>query len=220
MSNRTIGIDDTLLDYLLREGVRELPVQRELREATARLPQAGMQVAPEEAALLAMLVRLTGARRVIEVGTFTGYSALAMALAMPEDGRLVACDRSREWTDMAQRYWESAGVDGRIELRLGAAATTLDELLAEGGARRHDLVFIDADKSGYSGYYEQALRLLRPGGLVVVDNTLWHGRVVDPARRDEDTRAIRAFNRRLHEDERIDLCLVPVADGVTLARKR
>ncbi len=220
MSNRTIGMPDDLLEYLLSEGVRENDIQRALRAETARLPQSGMQIAPEEGALLAMLVRLTGARRVVEIGTFTGYSALTMALAMPADGVLIACDHSHEWTEVGQRYWRQAGVDELIDLRIGEAVDTLDALLDDGGARQYDFVFIDADKSGYPNYYERALKLLRPGGLVAVDNTLWHGRVSDPSQQDEDTRAIRAFNRTLRDDARIDLCLVPVADGVTLARKR
>lgn len=220
MSNRTIGMSDDLLAYLLSEGVRENDIQRALRAETARLPQSGMQIAPEEGALLAMLVRLTSARRVVEIGTFTGYSALTMALAMPADGVLVACDHSREWTDVGQRYWRQAGVDELIDLRIGEAVDTLDALLDAGGARQYDFVFIDADKSGYPDYYERALKLLRPGGLAAVDNTLWHGRVSDPTQQDEDTRAIRAFNRSLRDDARIDLCLLPVADGVTLARKR
>ncbi|WP_440997830.1 class I SAM-dependent methyltransferase [Arhodomonas sp. SL1] len=220
MSNRTIGIDPRLLDYLISEGVRENAVQRTLREDTAGMPYAGMQIAPEEGALLAMLVRLTGASRIIEVGTFTGYSALTMALALPEHGRLIACDNNREWTDMARRYWEAAGVGERIELRLGEARDTLDGLLEEGDAGGFDLMFIDADKQGYPDYYERGLALLRPGGLVAVDNTLWHGRVVDPDAQDEATQAIRAFNHSLRDDERVDLCLVPVADGLTLARKR
>lgn len=220
MSNRTLELPDALLDYLLAEGVRESDVQRRLRAETATLPEAGMQIAPEEGALLAMLVRITGARRVLEVGTFTGYSSLTMALALPADGRLVACDVSDRWTRVARRYWQEGGVAERIELRLGDAAQTLDALLSEGGRGTFDLCFIDADKTGYAAYYERSLQLLRTGGLVAVDNTLWHGRVADPGARDDDTVAIRRFNRALRDDQRVDLCLVPVADGVTLARKR
>lgn len=219
MSNRTLPLSPDLQDYLLTECLRDTELDRELREETARLPQAGMQVAPEEAQFLAMLVRLLGARRVIEVGTFTGYSTLAMARALPADGRLVACDLSTEWTAIGRRYWERAGVAERIDLRLGLAADTLAEL-AQTEAGRFDLVFIDADKTGYADYYQLALGLLRSGGLIAVDNTLWHGRVADPGAQDADTVAIRAFNRRLRDDDRVDVCLVPVADGVTLARKR
>jgi len=220
MSNRTLELPDALLDYLLAEGVREPELLRRLREETAALPQSGMQIAPEEGALLAMLVRLTGARRILEIGTFTGYSSLTMLLAMPADGQLVACDASAQWTGIARRYWQDAGVADRVDLRLADARQSLDELLAEGAGGTFDLCFIDADKTGYSAYYERALQLVRPGGLIAVDNTLWHGRVADAAAGDEDTVAIRRFNRALRGDERIDLCLVPVADGLTLARRR
>ena len=220
MSNRTIGLAEGLHTYVLAQGVRESAVQQRLREETARLPQAGMQITPEEGALLAMLVRLLGAERSIEIGTFTGYSALTMALALPPSGRLIACDISEEWTAIARRYWREAGVAERIDLRLAEAMHTLDTLLAEGRHDAFDLAFIDADKTGYSGYYERLLALLRPGGLIAVDNTLWHGRVADRTAQDEDTRAIQAFNRALRNDDRIDLCLLPIADGVTLARKR
>lgn len=220
MSNRSIGLDDALYGYLLDASLREPPVLAELREETAALPEANMQIAPEQGQFMALLARLIGARQVLEIGTFTGYSALALALSLPEDGRLVACDRSREWTDIARRYWQRAGVADRIDLRLGPAAETLTGLIEQGDAGRFDLAFIDADKGGYSSYFESCLTLLRPGGLILVDNTLWDGKVVDPDDPDPDTAAIRRFNRQLHEDERIDLSLVPIADGVTLARKR
>jgi predicted O-methyltransferase YrrM len=220
MSNRSIGLSEALHDYLLAEGVRETPLQRRLREETATLPSSNMQIAPEEGALLAMLVKLTGTRRAIEIGTFTGYSALAMALALPEDGQLIACDVNTRWTQIATRYWEEAGVADRIDLRIAPAADTLDRLIETGERGCFDLVFIDADKSAYERYYDRAIELLRPGGLVAVDNTLWNGRVIDPDASDNDTAAIRAFNHRLRTDERVDLCLLPVADGVTLARKR
>jgi predicted O-methyltransferase YrrM len=169
---------------------------------------------------MALLVRLTGARRCLEVGVFTGYSSLVTALALPDDGRIVACDISEEWTGIARRHWQQAGVAHRIDLRLAPAADTLDALLAAGNEGSYDFAFIDADKGGYLGYYERALRLLRPGGLLLVDNTLWSGRVADPAATDADTVALRRFNEQLHRDERIDLSLVPIGDGLTLARKR
>ena len=179
-----------------------------------------MQIGPEQGQFMALLARLTGARRCIEVGVFTGYSSLAVALALPPDGRIVACDVSEEWTAIARRHWQAAGVDSKIELRLAPAVDTLDAMLAAGEAGRHDLAFIDADKVNYGRYYERVLELLRPGGLVVVDNTLWSGRVADPAVVDADTVALREFNERLHVDERVDLSLVPIGDALTLARKR
>lgn len=180
-----------------------------------------MQIAPEEGQLLALLVRLLEARNILEIGTFTGYSALSMALALPPGGRLLTCDINREWTDIARRYWHEAGVDERIELRLGRATDTLRSLQARESLANHfDIAFIDADKEAYRDYYEHALELVRPGGLLVIDNTLWSGRVAESGQTDPDTVAIRELNRYLHTDERIDLCLVPIADGVTLAHKR
>jgi predicted O-methyltransferase YrrM len=207
-------------DYVRTVGARETALQRRLREETSRLPQAGMQIGADEACLLALLVRLLGARRALEIGTFTGYSALAVASALPEDGRLVCCDVNREWTDIARRYWIEAGVAQRIDLRLAPAGETLQQLARDPGPATFDFVFIDADKSGYAGYYEHALALLRPGGLVAIDNTLWSGWVADPGHDDPDTRALRALNAAIHADERVDACLLSVGDGVTLARKR
>lgn len=220
MSNKTIGLSDELAAYVVRVGAREPEVLARLREETASIPQHGMQISPEEGAFLAMLAELTGARRCIEVGTFTGYSSTAVALALPEDGRLVCCDVSEEWTSVARRYWDEAGVADKIELRIAPAAETLDQLLADGAEATYDFAFVDADKSGYDGYYERLLRLVRPGGLIAIDNTLWHGAVLDEDSDDEDTRAIRALNAKLATDERVSLCLLPVADGVTLARRR
>ncbi len=219
MSNRTITIDDRLYEYLLGVSLREPGVLARLRAETMKLPRAGMQISPEQGQFMALLVKLMGARLVLEIGTFTGYSALAMALALPADGRLVACDVSEEWTATARRYWKEAGVDARIELRLAPALQTLRELLEAGSAGSFDLIFIDADKGNYLAYYEAGLDLLRPGGLIAVDNTLWDGRVADDAVDDDDTRAIRAFNAALHDDARVDLSLVPIGDGLTLARK-
>ena len=220
MSNRTIGVSDALAAYVVEVGTREPDVLTRLREETAAIPQHGMQVAPEEGAFLAMLVELTGARRCIEVGTFTGYSSTAVALALPEDGRLVCCDVSEEWTSVARRYWAEAGVAGKVDLRIGPAADTLDGLLADGEEATYDFAFVDADKAGYDGYYERLLRLVRPGGLIALDNTLWSGKVIEPDSDDKDTRAIRALNAKLAVDDRVSLSLVPIADGVTLARRR
>jgi caffeoyl-CoA O-methyltransferase len=220
MSNRTVSLDKALYEYLLDASLREHPALALLRAETATHPQVNMQIAPEQGQFMALLVRLMGARRCIEVGVFTGYSSLAVALALPPGGRIVACDVSDEYTAMARRYWAEAGVAGRIDLRLAPALETLDALLAAGEAGRYDFAFIDADKEAYPEYYERLLQLLRPGGLIAVDNTLWDGAVADPADQEPDTVAIRAFNERLHGDERIDLSLVPIGDGLTLARKR
>jgi caffeoyl-CoA O-methyltransferase len=220
VSNRTIKIDARLYEYLVKVSVREPALLARLRAETARMPEHNMQIAPDQGQFMAMLVRLIGARRCLEIGTFTGYSSLAVALALPADGRLIACDVSEKWTGIARRYWQEAGVAGRIELKLQPALTTLDELLADGQAGRFDFAFIDADKASYGQYYERVLSLLRAGGLVAVDNTLWSGRVADPKARDKDTAALKKFNAALHKDERIDLTLVPIGDGLTLARKR
>lgn len=217
MSSRSIGLSEDLHAYLLDVGVREPEVLRRLREETAALPMANMQIAPEEGATLAMLVRLLGARRVLEVGTFTGYSSTAMALALPADGRIVCCDVSREWTDIARRAWADAGVADRVELHLAPAMDTLNGLLAAGEAGTFDLAFIDADKGNYGNYYEAALQLVRRGGLIAIDNVLWSGRVADPSVSDEDTDAIRALNARIAADQRVDVAMLPVADGLTLA---
>jgi predicted O-methyltransferase YrrM len=220
MSSRTLSVTDDIHRYLLEHSVREPPVLTKLRTETARLPDPELQIGPEQGQFMALLVRLIGARRCVEVGTFTGYSSLVVALALPPDGSVIACDVSREWTDIARRYWHEAGVAHVIDLRLQPAARTLDELIAAGGKNQYDFAFIDADKTGYPGYYEQLLTLVRPGGLITADNTLWSGKVADPSITDADTRALRAFNARLHADERIDLSLVPIGDGLTLARKR
>lgn len=220
MSSGSIGLSQELNAYLERVGAREPEVLRHLREETAVMPQAQMQIAVEEGAFLSLLVKLLGARRILEVGTFTGYSSTAMALAMPADGRMVCCDVSREYTDVARRTWSAAGVADRIELHLRPALETLDALLADGAAGTFDLAFIDADKGNYAGYYERALRLVRAGGLIAIDNVLWSGRVIDPAVDDEDTLAIRALNEAIAADERVDVAMVPIADGVTVARVR
>lgn len=220
MSSKTLQLSDRLHTYLLANSLRELPLQRRLRAATQRLPRAGMQISPEQGMFLQLLVKLTRAKRIVEIGTFTGYSALAMALALPPGGRIVCCDVSEAWTAIARRHWKKAGVEKKIALRIAPALETLDALLARGHAGRYDFAFIDADKSNYANYYERCLRLVRRGGLIAVDNTLWGGSVADLRVRDADTRAIRAFNRKLHRDRRIDLALLPIGDGLTLALKR
>jgi len=220
MSKGSIGLSDELNAYLIAVGAREPEVLGRLREETAGMPQAGMQIAVEQGALLSMLVKLLGARRVLEVGTFTGYSSTAMALALPADGRIVCCDVSKEFTDVARRTWAAAGIEDRVDLRLAPALETLDALLAEGKAGTFDLAFIDADKTNYRGYVEGALLLVRSGGLIAVDNVLWSGRVIDPDETDEDTQAIRDLNADLATDERVDIAMIPIADGLTLLRVR
>jgi predicted O-methyltransferase YrrM len=217
---RAITMTDALYAYLLEHSLREHPVLRELREETAKLPMARMQVAPDQGQFLGLLARLVGAKRCLEIGVFTGYSSLAVAMALPEDGTILALDVSEEWTAIARRHWRKAGVEHKIELRIGKALSTLDTLVSGRESGGYEFAFIDADKANYLAYYERCLALVRRGGLIAVDNTLWSGRVADPANREADTVALRAFNEALHHDERIDLSLLPVGDGVTLARKR
>jgi caffeoyl-CoA O-methyltransferase len=219
MSRRTLTLDDALYDYLLAHTVREHPSQAALRESTASHPHASMQISPEQGQFMQLLVRLIGARRTIEIGTFTGYSALSVALALPADGRILACDISDEYTRVARPYWRQAGVEHKIDLRIAPALETLDACLARGEAGAYDFAFIDADKPGYDAYYERCLQLLRPGGLAAIDNVLWSGRVAHPAE-DASTQALQALNDKLFNDERIDLSMVPIGDGLTLARKR
>ena len=220
MSSRTIVLTDALYKYLLEVSLREPEVMRRLREETQKMPSAGMQISPEQGQFMALLVELMGAKRCLEIGTFTGYSALAVARALPADGILVACDISANYTARAKPYWQEAGVADRIDLRIGPAVETLDTLLAQGQAGSFDFAFIDADKANYRNYFQRALDLVRVGGLISVDNVLWSGAVVDPTRDDEDTQAIREFNRTIANDARISLSLVPIGDGLTLARKR
>jgi predicted O-methyltransferase YrrM len=221
MTTRTLELTEALVHYVRQHGVREHPAQTALRAATATHRHAGMQIAPEQGALMAMLVKLIGARRTIEVGVFTGYSALTVALALPADGRLLACDISDEYTRIGRPFWAEAGVAHKIDLRLQAALQTLDACLAAGEAGGYDFAFIDADKPGYDAYYERCLQLVRPGGLIAIDNTLWGGRVVGSASADDhDTLALQSLNLKLHADERIDLALLPFSDGLSLARRR
>ncbi len=220
MSRRTITLTDPLYDYLLAVSLREADILKELREETARHSRATMQIAPDQGQFMAFLVRLMGARRTIEVGVFTGYSSLSVAMALPEDGRMIACDVSEEYTSIARRYWRKAGVEHKIDLRIAPAIETLNALLEEGLDGTIDFGFIDADKEGYEDYVERILLLLRPGGLILVDNVLRKGEVADQSVTNSATTAIRALNAKLHHDPRIDLSMVPIGDGLTLARKR
>jgi len=220
MSNQTLPLDDRLYDYLLSVSLREPAILTELRQETANHSASMMQIAPEQGQFMALLVKLMGATKALEVGVFTGYSSLCVALALPANGKLVACDVSEEYTTVARRYWQKAGVADKVDLRIAPALKTLDALLANGQANSFDFAFIDADKQNYSGYYDRALQLLRPGGLIAIDNVLWSGKVADPTVEDASTHAIRLFNQALHQDERVTLSLLPIADGLTLAVKR
>ena len=219
MSSEITKLTDSLYEYLQSVSLREPEILQRLRAETAKLPMGRMQITPMEGQFLALLVRLMNARRTLEIGVFMGYSSLAVARALPEDGRIVACDMSEEWTAIARRYWEEAGVAHKIDLRLGFALDTLDALLAEGQKESFDFAFIDADKENYELYFERCYSLLRPGGLMAVDNVFWKGSVIDKANQEDSTRAIRDFNEMLHYDERIELSMLPVGDGLTLALK-
>ena len=220
MVQSTTPLDERLYKYFLEISLRETEILQRLRAETIPLPRATMLLAAEQGQFLRLLVRLIGARTGIEIGTYTGYSSLCMAEGLPPEGRLICCDNSKEWTDIAQRYWKEAGVDGRIDLRLGDAVETLDSLIADGGEGAFDFVFVDADKQNYINYYERSLTLLRTGGLAIIDNVLWRGDVADPSDTRERTEAIREFNLHVHGDERVEMSLVPIGDGLTLARKR
>lgn len=218
MSNRSIGVDEKLYNYLLSCSLEEHPVLAELRQETAKLPLSVMQIAPEQGQFMQLLVRLMGANRIIEVGTFTGYSSLSMALALSEQGKLITCDIDEEATQIAKLHWQKAGVQNKIELKLGPALNSLESLQDQ--KLSFDLAFIDADKGNYLNYYEHCLQLLRPGGLIVVDNVLWDGKVCEPSITDDDTTAIRRLNQHIHEDKRVFSSLIPVADGLYLAQKK
>lgn len=220
MANQTDGLTDELYQYLLDVSLREPEVLRRLREETASYPEASMQIAPEQGQFMALLVQLIGARKTLEVGVFTGYSSLSVALALPPEGQVVACDVSEAYTTIARRYWQEAGVAAKIDLRLAPAVETLDALLEDGHSGTFDFGFIDADKVNYDAYYERVLRLLRPGGLLLIDNVLWHGSVIDLSDTRETVGAIRTLNEKLLKDERIHLSMLSVADGLTLALKR
>ncbi len=220
MATSTIKLTDSICRYMQEATVREPEILAKLRAETEGIEESGMQIAPEQGQLMSLIVAMIGARRAIEIGTFTGYSSLCVALALPPDGKLIACDINQDWTDVARRYWREAGVAERIELRLAPASETLDAMLSDGAAGTLDFAFIDADKQSYDLYYERCLELLRPGGLVALDNMLWNGAVADPARDDADTVAIRAITKKLQGDTRVDISLVPIGDGLMLARKR
>ena len=219
MRKTTLGLDSQLYEYLLSVSVREAEVLQQLREETAKHPGAIMQIAPEQGQFMALLVQLLGARKTLEVGVFTGYSSLVVALALPPEGKIIACDVDRESTAIARRYWQKAGVADKIDLRIAPALETLEQLIDEGQTATFDFAFIDADKSNYDNYYERALQLIRPGGLIAIDNVLWSGRVADTQNEDKRTVAIRALNQKLAQDRRVKISLVPIADGLTLALK-
>jgi predicted O-methyltransferase YrrM len=219
VSRSTLPMSPALLDYVRAHSIAEPAPLARLREKTAAHPRANMQIAAEQGQFMRLLIGLIGARRTIELGTFTGYSAACTALALPADGEVIACDVSREYTDIGRPFWAELGVDGKIDLRIGPAIETLDALIAEGQRDRFDFAFVDADKTSMRAYFERLVTLVRPGGLIAFDNTLWSGKVVDPAVQDEDTAAIRALNDALAIDERVEVCLLPLADGLTLARR-
>lgn len=220
MTKKTLGLDNQLYDYFLSVSVRQPDILRRLREETANHPNATMQISPEQGQFMALLVQLMGAKKTLEIGVFTGYSSLAVALALPPDGKIIACDVSEEYTNVARRYWQEAGVAEKIDLRIAPALDTLDLLLTSGEEESFDFAFIDADKGNYQEYYERCLKLIRPGGLIAIDNVLWSGRVADSQVQDQSTQAIRKFNEKLFQDERVTISIVPIADGLTLALKR
>lgn len=220
MSSKSLAMGDRLYAYLQAVSVREPEILTELRDETAQQPMAGMQISPEQGQFMALLVQLMGATKTLEVGVFTGYSSLVVALALPPHGKIIACDVSEDYTAIARRYWQKAGVADKIDLQIAPALETLDRLLADGQANTFDFAFIDADKSSYDDYYERALQLVRVGGLIAIDNVLWSGAVADPSITNNSTEKIRALNQKLHQDDRISLSLVPIADGLTLALKR
>lgn len=220
MSKQTLNLSDELYHYMLSVSLREAGLLQALREETAQDNMSMMQISPEQGQFMAMLVKMIDAKNMIEIGTYTGYSSLVMALASADDANIIACDVSEQWTSIARRYWRQAGVENKIDLRLAPAAETLQALLSQGKAGSFDFVFIDADKPGYQTYFDQAFLLLRSGGLIAIDNVLWGGSVIDLTKNDDDTAAIRRFNENLFADSRVDISLVPIADGLTLARKR
>ncbi|HEY9608216.1 class I SAM-dependent methyltransferase [Allocoleopsis sp.] len=220
MTKKTLGLDNPVYDYLLSVSLREPNILQQLRDETAHLPMAMMQISPEQGQFMALLVQLLGATKTLDIGVFTGYSSLCVALALPPKGEIVACDVSEEYTAIARRYWDAAGVANKIDLRLAPALETLDKLLAAGQDETFDFAFIDADKANYEKYYERSLQLIRPGGLIAIDNVLWSGKVADSQVQDNQTNSIRAFNEKLYHDQRVTLSLVPIADGLTLALKR
>jgi predicted O-methyltransferase YrrM len=220
MGKKTLDLTDDLYDYLLSVSLRDNPLQKKLREETDKLEWGIMQISADQAQFMFLLLKLINARRIIEIGTFTGYSALVMASALPSDGKIVACDVHEEWTSIGRSYWEQTGVADKIDLRLAPALDTLAQLVNDGHSASFDAAFIDADKQNMLNYYEYCLQLLRPGGLIMIDNVLWGSSVIDPDKNDDDTVAIRATNQFVYQDERVDISMVPIGDGLTLARKR
>jgi predicted O-methyltransferase YrrM len=220
MSKHTLGLENYIYQYLLSVSIREPEVLIKLRQETANHPRNIMQISPEQGQFMALLVQLMGAKKALEIGVFTGYSSLVVALALPPEGKMVACDVSEEYTSIARRYWEQAKVADKIDLHIAPAIATLDKLIAEGEADTFDFAFIDADKSSYDDYYEGALKLIRPGGLIAIDNVLWSGQVADSQIQDNRTKKIRALNEKIHQDERVTISMIPIGDGLTLARKR
>ena len=220
MNQKTLNLNEPLYDYLLENSLREPEILHQLRAETAKLPMSRMQIAPEQGQLMALLLKLIGAKKTLEIGVFTGYSTLVTALALPEDGKVIACDKDERYTAIAQKYWQQAKVEHKIDLRIAPAKETLEQLIASGQENSFDFAFVDADKRGYEYYYEQCLKLVRTGGLIAIDNVLWSGRVANPEDTDKRTVAIREFNQKLHQDQRVTISLVPIADGLTLAMKR
>ena len=220
MSSRNVHIDEKIYDYILDNSLRDMPILEKLREETIKMPDGRMQISPDQGQFMALLVRMLDVKKIVEVGTFTGYSSLVMALALPENGQIVACDMSEEYTEVAQRFWQEAGVVDKIDLRLGLAVETLTEILSNGEAGTFDMAFIDADKRNYKVYYEKCLQLLRPGGLILIDNVLWYGKPARLEETDTDTIAIRNFNKNIYKDERVEMSMITVGDGLTLALKR
>jgi predicted O-methyltransferase YrrM len=219
MSKQTLGLEQNLYNYLLSVSLREAEILTKLRRETAQMPMSQMQISPEQGQFMALLIKLLGAKKTLDIGVFTGYSSLVVALSLPADGKIVACDVSEEYTSIARRYWQAAGVADKIDLHIAPALETLDHLLTVGEGETFDFAFIDADKGNYENYYEQCLKLIRSGGLIAIDNVLWSGKVADPEIQDNQTNKIRGFNRKLHQDSRITMSLVPIADGLTLAIK-
>jgi predicted O-methyltransferase YrrM len=220
MSKKSLGLDNRVYEYLLSVSLREAEILTKLRQETDCHPMSIMQISPEQGQFMALLVKLLGAKKTLDIGVFTGYSSLVVALALPEDGKVVACDRDPEATAIARRYWQTAGIEHKIDFRLAPALETLDQLITEGETDSFDFAFIDADKRNYPNYYERALILLRPGGVVAIDNVLWSGSVADPKDTDNRTIAIREFNQKLHQDQRVEISMLPLADGLTLALKK
>jgi predicted O-methyltransferase YrrM len=219
MSTRTLFLNDTLYEYLKQHSLRESEVLRDLREFTSTFSTSVMQISPEQGQFMAFLAKLIMAKKTIEVGVYTGYSALSVAQVLPEDGKMIACDINEEWTELAQTYWERAKVNHKIDLRIGPAEDTLNKLIQEGQEGQYDFAFIDADKTSYDRYYEQCLTLLRKGGIIIIDNVLLDGKVADPLAKDEDTLALRALNEKIYRDERVSMTLLPIGDGLTLVSK-